>query len=98
MTAAELALRHLKHVAPFDGVVNRREVDPGTLVQVGTPLFELVQIDRLKATGRIPQQSVSSVEPGQAVEVKLLDGIAMSGVVGFVAMAASSETRRFAVS
>jgi len=96
-TVAELALQHLKPSVPFDAVVNRREVDPGTLVQVGTPLFELVQIDRLKATGQIPQQSVSAVEPGQAVEIKLLDGTAMAGVVSFVASAASPETRSFAV-
>jgi len=97
LTAAELALQHLKPAAPFDAVVNRREVDPGTLVQVGTPLFELVQVDRLKATGQIPQQSVSAVEPGQAVEIKLLDGTAMAGVVSFVASAADPETRSFAV-
>ena len=48
MTAAELALRHLKPVAPFDGVVNRREVDPGTLVQVGTP-----QIGRASCRERV---------------------------------------------
>jgi multidrug efflux system membrane fusion protein len=97
LTAAELVVQHLNPVAPFDGVVNRREVDPGTLVQVGTPLLEVVQIDRLKATGQIPQQSVASVQPGQAVEVRLLDGTAVAGVVQFVASAADPETRSFAV-
>lgn len=97
LAAAELAVQHLKPAAPFDGVVNRREVDPGTLVQVGTPLFEVVQIDRLKASGRIPQQTVNGVEPGQAVEINLLDGTRLAGVVSFVASAADTETRSFAV-
>ncbi|MFO8141855.1 MAG: efflux RND transporter periplasmic adaptor subunit [Marinobacter sp.] len=97
LAAAELAVQHLKPAAPFDGVVNRREVDPGALVQVGTPLFEVVQIDRLKASGRIPQQTVSGVEPGQAVEINLLDGTRLAGIVSFVASAADSETRSFAV-
>ncbi|HLT13069.1 MAG TPA: efflux RND transporter periplasmic adaptor subunit [Marinobacter sp.] len=97
MKAAELVLQHLEPNAPFDGVVNRREVDPGTLVQVGTPLFELVQIDRLKATGRVPQQTVKDVEPGQGVEVNLLDGTRLGGVVSFVASAADPATRSFAV-
>lgn len=95
--AAEQIVEHLKPVAPFDGVVNLRNIDPGTLVQVGDPLFELVQVDRLKATGRIPQQSVSTVQPGQAVEVSLLDGTRLGGVVSFVASSADPATRSFAV-
>ncbi|MBE0485731.1 efflux RND transporter periplasmic adaptor subunit [Marinobacter sp.] len=97
LAAAELAVEHLTPRAPFDAVVNRREVDQGTLVQVGTPLLELVQIDRLKATGRIPQQAVQDAQPGQAVEVVLLDGSRLAGVVSFVASAANPETRSFAV-
>ncbi|GGC76330.1 efflux RND transporter periplasmic adaptor subunit [Marinobacter halophilus] len=95
--AAELAVQHLAPAAPFDAVVNRREVDQGTLVQVGTPLLELVQIDRLKAIGRVPQQTVKGVQPGQAVEVNLLDGTRLAGVISFVASAADPETRSFAV-
>src|SRR5690554_702644 len=97
LVAAEQVVAHLEPVAPFDGVVNRREVDPGTLVQVGDPLFELVQVDRLKATGRIPQQSVSTVQPGQRVQVDLLDGTVLGGVVSFVASSADPATRSFAV-
>ncbi len=37
LAAAELVLNHLKPIAPFDATVNRREVDEGSLVQVGTP-------------------------------------------------------------
>ncbi|MEP3562064.1 MAG: efflux RND transporter periplasmic adaptor subunit [Marinobacter sp.] len=97
LTAAQLTLQHLNPVAPFDGVVNRREVDPGTLVKVGTPLLELVQIDRLKATGQVSQQTVKDVQPGQAVEVILLDDTRLAGVVSFVASAADTATRSFAV-
>ena len=97
LTRAELALQHLQPEAPFDGVINRREVDQGTLVQVGTPLFELVQIDRLKATGQVPQQRVQDVEPGQTVEVKMLDGTTLTGTVSFVASAADAQTRSFAI-
>ncbi|WP_372966124.1 efflux RND transporter periplasmic adaptor subunit [Marinobacter sp.] len=97
MKAAELTLQYLKPKAPFDGIVNRREVDPGTLVQEGTSLLELVQVDRLKALGRVPQQAVKDVRPGQAVGVNLLDGTRLAGVVSFVASAADPATRSFAV-
>lgn len=97
LTAAELTLQHLQPKAPFAGVINAREVDPGTLVQVGTPLFELVRIDKLKATGQVPQQRVHQLEPGQTVEVALLDGGALQGEIRFIASAADPATRSFPV-
>ncbi|WP_100639880.1 efflux RND transporter periplasmic adaptor subunit [Marinobacter salexigens] len=97
LEGAQLAVSHLKPKAPFDGVINRKEVESGSLVQVGSPLYELVRIDRLKAKGQVPQQSVAQVAPGQKVRVRPLDGEALYGVVSFVASAANPETRSFAI-
>ncbi|WP_339752212.1 efflux RND transporter periplasmic adaptor subunit [uncultured Marinobacter sp.] len=97
LTNARQAVSHLTPAAPFDGTINSKSVDTGDLVQVGSALFQLVSVDRLKATAQIPQQSVTNVAPGQAVRVDLLDGSRLSGVVTFVASAASPETRSFAV-
>lgn len=97
LAQARLAMDNLTPRAPFDGTVNRRDVDLGDLVQVGSPLLELVRIDRLKATGQIPQQSVSNVEEGQKVMIRTLDGDTLEGHVSFVASAADRQTRSFAV-
>lgn len=97
LKSAQLAVSHLRPKAPFEGVINRKHVDAGSLVQVGSPLYELVRIDRLKARGQVPQQSVAQVAPGQSVRVRPLDGEALDGVVTFVASAANPETRSFAV-
>ncbi|MDX1459245.1 MAG: efflux RND transporter periplasmic adaptor subunit [Marinobacter sp.] len=97
LARARLAMDHLTPQAPFNGTVNRRDVDLGDLVQVGSPLLELVRIDRLKATGQIPQQSVSNVDEGQKVTIRTLDGDTLEGQVSFVASAADRETRSFAV-
>lgn len=97
LEAARLAVEHLTPKAPFNGVINGKSVEPGSLVQVGSPLFELVRIDRLKASGQIPQQSVGQVQPGQGVTVDLLDGHQLHGVVTFVASAADEQTRTFAI-
>ncbi|MCL7944129.1 efflux RND transporter periplasmic adaptor subunit [Marinobacter sp. ATCH36] len=97
LARAQVAMDNLTPRAPFDGTVNRRDVDLGDLVQVGSPLLELVHIDRLKVTGQIPQQSVSNVEEGQKVTVRTLDGDTLEGQVSFVASAADPETRSFAV-
>ncbi|KMQ75502.1 efflux RND transporter periplasmic adaptor subunit [Marinobacter subterrani] len=97
LAVARQAVSNLTPEAPFDGVINSKSVDTGDFVQVGSPLFQLVQVDRLKATAQIPQQSVANVVPGRPVRVDLLDGRRLSGVVTFVASAASEETRSFAV-
>ncbi|MDS1311647.1 MULTISPECIES: efflux RND transporter periplasmic adaptor subunit [Marinobacter] len=97
LESAQLEVSHLRPRAPFDGVINRKEVETGSLVQVGSPLYELVRTDRLKAKGQVPQQSAAQVAPGQKVRVRPLDGDALDGVVTFVASAANPETRSFAV-
>lgn len=97
LATARLALDNLIPKAPFDGVVNHRNVDVGELVQVGQPLLELVQVNRLKATGQLSQQSVGLVFEGQPVNIELLDGRHLFGEVSFVASAASPATRSFEV-
>lgn len=97
LSGAQLAIDHLTPKAPFAGTVNRKLVDEGDLVQIGSPLFELVRIDRLKAVAQVPQQSVSEVSPGQSVSIGTLDGESLEGRVSFIASAADRETRSFAV-
>lgn len=97
LKGAQLSVSHLRPKAPFEGVINSKSVEAGSLVQVGSSLYELVRTDRLKAKGQVPQQSVAQVAPGQKVQVRPLNGEALDGVVTFVASAASPETRSFAV-
>lgn len=97
LTGAKLAMDHLTPKAPFSGTVNLKAVEEGDLVQTGSPLFELVRIDRLKAVSQVPQQSVSGVEVGQPVRIVTLDGDTLEGKVQFVASAANPESRSFTV-
>lgn len=97
LKGAQLAVSHLRPTAPFEGVINSKSVEAGSLVQVGSALYELVRTDRLKAKGQVPQKSVAQVVPGQKVRVRPLDGEALDGVVTFVASAANPKTRSFAV-
>jgi multidrug efflux system membrane fusion protein len=71
---ANQAIADLAPIAPFDGVINQKPIETGDLVQPGTALMQLVQVDRLKATAQIPQQAVHQIAEGQRVSVRLLDG------------------------
>lgn len=97
LSAAQLAVEYNTPVAPFDGVVDRRYVEVGELVQSGAELMSLVNVKRLKATAHIPQQDAGRVAEGQAVKLRLLDGRELEGEVRFISLAADPQTRSFYV-
>ena len=97
LEAAELAVQYSQPIAPFDGVVDRRHVEVGGLVQSGAELMSLVNVKRLKASAQIPQQDASRVAVGQEVKVQLMGGRELQGQVRFVSLAADPETRSFYV-
>jgi RND family efflux transporter MFP subunit len=56
-------------LAPFAGVVTRRNVDVGDLVDSSKPLFTLAQTDPLRVYVNVPQTYAQLVKPGQTVSV-----------------------------
>jgi RND family efflux transporter MFP subunit len=111
LDAAEAIVRRLvqlqayrRVVAPFDGVVVRRNVDVGTLIGAGNnganrELFYLAQVDPLKIEVAVPQTWASAVHPGQEATVKLLErpGTPFAGKVVRVAGALDAGTRSMQV-
>lgn len=66
------AYRHI--TAPFAGVITRRSVDIGSLINVGSQeLFALTQIDPLRLSVWIPQAYADEVATGQKVSVRILE-------------------------
>lgn len=65
-------LSSFKHVvAPFAGVITRRNVDVGDLIDpsAARPLFTLAQTDPLRVYVNVPQSYAQMIKPGQAVIV-----------------------------
>ena len=62
-------LQYDKIIAPFDGVVTRRLVNPGDLVQSATatrtaPLFTCQKIDVVRVFADAPEASAAAIRPG----------------------------------
>lgn len=95
LKTAELAVSYLQPQAPFNGVIDRRLIEIGDFLQVGTEMMQLVDIGQLKVTAQIPQQQISRVKPEQKVKLQLLDGRQLQGEVSFVSYAADTSTRSF---
>ncbi|HYV39234.1 MAG TPA: efflux RND transporter periplasmic adaptor subunit, partial [Gemmataceae bacterium] len=65
-----------KVVAPFDGIVTRRNAEVGMLVSAGSnvgtsPLFSVSQVDVLRVHAAVPQSSALGIKAGDQVWVSI---------------------------
>jgi len=91
-------------VAPFDGVVTRRNVDVGDLVNAGNggsgqALFAVAQVDPLRLYVYVPQAYAQQIKIGDAVTVTLAEraGGQFRGTVARTARAIDTATRTMQV-
>jgi RND family efflux transporter MFP subunit len=99
-------------VAPFDGIVTRRNVDNGALVNAGNgggggssgngsgqPLFALAQIDRLHVYLYVPEDKAALIHVGDTVAVHVNDsaGATVDGKVARTAGAIDPVMRTLQV-
>src|SRR6202047_2298181 len=81
-------LAYTQIVAPFDGVVARRQVNRGDLVQAATaarttPLFKVQRIDTIRVFSDVPENEVLHVRVGDRATVKVF-GLSGEPVVGTI--------------
>ena len=81
-------LEYTKITAPFDGVITRRQVAPGDLVQGATAsrttaLFTVQQVDTVRVFCDVPELQAAGVAVGAQADVKVygLDGRVIRGTV-----------------
>jgi RND family efflux transporter MFP subunit len=94
-------LESFKHIfAPFSGVITRRNVDIGTLVNAGNggatqQLFFLAQTDPIRAYVNVPESAAPSIRPGlpASLELTQLPGRKFQGTVVRTAESIDPVTR-----
>lgn len=69
LAAAELQLSYTKILAPFDGLVTRKTVEPGSIVQPGQGLMMIVSNKDLWITANFKETQLRDVKPGQRAEI-----------------------------
>ncbi len=97
---AEVFVKYLTIVAPFDGVVTKRNFFRGDYIssadmQGRTPLLTVDRIDKVRVVFQVPDLDVTLVKPGivAAVSIDSLPGAPLQGAVSRLASAEHSETR-----
>jgi len=94
---ARLDLARTTIAAPFDGVLEERDVELGDYVGIGDPIGRVADIDPLIAVGEISEREIGQVAVGTPGSAQLVDGQILEGVVRYVSPVADSATRTFRV-
>jgi membrane fusion protein (multidrug efflux system) len=69
LAQAELNLQYATVKAPVRGVVSRKGVNVGQVVQSGQPLLAIVQLDDVWVTANFKETQLKEVRPGQRAKV-----------------------------
>jgi membrane fusion protein (multidrug efflux system) len=90
---AELNLAYTSIAAPGAGVVSRKSVEPGQVVQAGQPLLALVDLEHVWITANFKETQLKSMQPGQkaVVEVDALGGREFEAHVESIAAATGAR-------
>jgi membrane fusion protein (multidrug efflux system) len=69
LEAAQLQLSYTTIVAPVDGVVTRKSVEVGQVVQPGQALMAVIPLNTTWVTANFKETQLAHVEPGQRAEI-----------------------------
>jgi len=95
---ARIALGYTRILAPEDGQVASREVDPGDLAAPGKPLIVLQTPGNLRLEAYVREGLIHKVRPGASFDVRIGSlETTVEGVVAEVVPAADPRTRTFLV-
>lgn len=86
LEALELQLSYTRITAPVDGVVTRKTVESGQIVQAGQGLLTLVPLHETWITANFKETQLRKVHPGLRAEVSVdMNGMVLHGTVDSVA-------------
>ena len=90
---AELQVAYTEVRAPTDGVVSKRSVELGQVVQVGQPLLALVPLHEVWVLANFKETQLSRVRPGMKadVEIDTFPGKTFTGVVESISAGTGSR-------
>lgn len=96
LAVAELALEHTVVRAPLDGVVSKRAVEVGQIVQMGQPLLAIVPLNDVWVVANFKETQLTRVRPGMKATVTI-DGFPDKIFTGTVNSLSAGTGSRFSL-
>ncbi len=96
---ARTRLGHTRIVAPFDGLVNALDLDPGAYVQPGTRIAEVLDVSAVEVSVPVSDRQIGAISVGDVAKVRVdaLGNDALDGTVVRVAGAPEAASQRYPV-
>jgi len=90
---AQLNLEYTAIKAPGAGIVSRKAVEPGQIVQPGQPLMAIVDLEKIWITANFKETQLKNMRPGQraTIDVDAYGGREFNGKVDSVAGATGAR-------
>jgi membrane fusion protein, multidrug efflux system len=97
VAGAEIDVSYTRITAPIAGVIAKRSVKVGNLVQANQALFQIVDMDPLQAVLNVPERDLDTLKPGQSVHLKVdaLPTKTFDGIVARVAPVVDATSGTF---
>ena len=96
LAQAELNLAYTVVKSPVKGIVSKKSVNPGQVVQAGQPAMALVQTDDVWITANFKETQLEKMRPGQRVTVDV-DATGGKDLTGHVDSIAAATGARFSL-
>jgi len=83
---ARIQLGYTKLIAPYDGIITSRNVEPGEVVSPGREVLTMSDLSRVDLKIFVDETEIAKVRPGRKVEVKVdtFKDKVFSGLVSYV--------------
>ncbi|HEX8425428.1 efflux RND transporter periplasmic adaptor subunit [Hymenobacter sp.] len=97
--AAGVSVNDTRLVAPHDGVIGQRMVEPGQVAAPGSPVLQLLDMREVYVKVAVPEGEISGVKLGQPaqVTVRSRDAEALKGKVDEIGVIADPMARTYTV-
>jgi membrane fusion protein (multidrug efflux system) len=83
LAAAEERLRHAFIIAPFAGIITRRNVQTGQFITAGQALCAIIDHEHLWVTANFKETQMNKIKPGQKVDIAVdaYEDIKLTGTI-----------------
>lgn len=85
--------------SPISGFISRKNINIGTMVTTGTPVYRTVDLSKMKMEVSVPQEIINKVKIGDKaiITISALDGKTFDGIVKRISPEADKTTGAFMI-
>jgi membrane fusion protein, multidrug efflux system len=94
-TAAKIQYQNSFIKAPFNGIITKQYIEKGTFLMPGTPVFDIVEISKMKFVAKLTDVEIEKIKKEQAIKVSVdaYPGYLYDGIITAIVVKADQSKR-----